>query len=132
MGAALDPDLFLPEPATRDVWATVISVDDHVVEPPHTFEGRLPVGLADRALTIELFASAMGGKTAEALEAFAGLYALGADPVVVTLDLLDHAHGASVAKALGPDALGLPSDQAARPAAAKAARSWPSTFPTER
>ena len=31
------------------MWATVISVDDHVVEPAHTFEGRLPAALADRA-----------------------------------------------------------------------------------
>ena len=41
-------ELFLPEPAPRDVKYTVISVDDHVVEPPHTFEGRLPRSL-DRA-----------------------------------------------------------------------------------
>jgi predicted TIM-barrel fold metal-dependent hydrolase len=27
----------------------VISVDDHIVEPPHTFEGRVPAALADRA-----------------------------------------------------------------------------------
>ena len=47
--AALDADLFLPEPEAREVWATVISVDDHVVEPPDTFEGRLPAALADRA-----------------------------------------------------------------------------------
>ncbi len=46
---ALDPSLFLPEPAPRPVWATVISVDDHVVEPPHTFEGRMPARLADGA-----------------------------------------------------------------------------------
>jgi len=46
---ALDESLFLPEPEPREVWATVVSVDDHVVEPPHTFEGRLPAGLADRA-----------------------------------------------------------------------------------
>lgn len=45
----LDPELFLPEPDPRPVWCTVISVDDHVVEPPHTFEGRLPERLADRA-----------------------------------------------------------------------------------
>ena len=49
MTAPLDPGLFLPEPEAREVWATVISVDDHVVEPPHTFEGRLPASLADRA-----------------------------------------------------------------------------------
>jgi predicted TIM-barrel fold metal-dependent hydrolase len=45
----LDQDLFLPEPSPREVRTTVISVDDHVVEPPDTFEGRLPTGLADRA-----------------------------------------------------------------------------------
>ena len=60
------------------------------------------MGLADRAQTIELFALAMEGKAAEALKAFATLYGFGADPVVVMLDLLDHAHAASVAKALGP------------------------------
>ena len=42
-------DLFLPEPEPRAVRYTVISVDDHVVEPAHTFEGRLPAALADRA-----------------------------------------------------------------------------------
>ena len=42
-------DLFLPEPDPRPVRYTVISVDDHVVEPPHTFEGRLPAALQDRA-----------------------------------------------------------------------------------
>ena len=34
-------------PAT--VKYTVISVDDHVVEPPHMFEGRLPAALQERA-----------------------------------------------------------------------------------
>lgn len=45
----LDPALFLPEPAPRAVRCTVISVDDHLVEPPGMFEGRLPAGLQDRA-----------------------------------------------------------------------------------
>jgi DNA polymerase-3 subunit gamma/tau len=72
------------------------------------------LGLADRAQTIELFELAMRGRAAEALQAFASLYGLGADPVVVMLDLLEHAHGAALAKALGPDVLGLPKDQAAR------------------
>jgi predicted TIM-barrel fold metal-dependent hydrolase len=45
----LDPELFLPDPAPRPVRYTVISVDDHVVEPAHLFEGRMPAGLADRA-----------------------------------------------------------------------------------
>ena len=45
----MDERLFLPEPAPREVRATVISVDDHVVEPPHLFEGRVPAALAGRA-----------------------------------------------------------------------------------
>jgi predicted TIM-barrel fold metal-dependent hydrolase len=40
---------FLPEPARRPRRYTVISVDDHIVEPPHTFEGRVPRRLAERA-----------------------------------------------------------------------------------
>jgi DNA polymerase-3 subunit gamma/tau len=75
------------------------------------------LGLADRAQTIALFEEAVKGRTAEALRAFKALYNLGADPAVVMLDLLEHAHGAAVAKALGPDALTLPKDQAARLAA---------------
>ncbi len=44
-------------------------------------------------------------------------YAVGADPATVMLDLLEHAHGAMVAKTVGVDALTLPKDQAARLAA---------------
>ena len=39
-----DEALFLPEPEPRQVAYTVISVDDHLVEPRHMFEGRLPNG----------------------------------------------------------------------------------------
>jgi DNA polymerase-3 subunit gamma/tau len=81
------------------------------------------LGLADRAQTIALFEEAARGHTAEALQAFRTLYNFGADPAVVLLDLLEHAHGAAVAKALGPDALTLPKDQAARLAAIGAALS---------
>jgi predicted TIM-barrel fold metal-dependent hydrolase len=49
MTVELSPELFLPDPEPRDVRYTVISVDDHVVEPPHMFEGRVPAALADRA-----------------------------------------------------------------------------------
>jgi hypothetical protein len=42
-------DLFLPDPEPRPVRYTVISVDDHLVEPPGMFEGRLPRALQDRA-----------------------------------------------------------------------------------
>lgn len=39
----------LPDPAPRDVHYTLISVDDHLMEPPHVFEGRLPAQLQDQA-----------------------------------------------------------------------------------
>jgi predicted TIM-barrel fold metal-dependent hydrolase len=44
----LDPDLFLPDPEPREVSYTVISVDDHVVEPPHLFETYMQPGLRER------------------------------------------------------------------------------------
>ena len=75
------------------------------------------LGLADRAQTISLFEHLMRGEAAEALGVFRTLYGFGADPIVVMLDLLEHAHGAAIAKALGPEALGLPKEQAARLAA---------------
>jgi predicted TIM-barrel fold metal-dependent hydrolase len=40
---------FLPEPERAARSYTVISADDHIVEPPETFAGRLPRKLADRA-----------------------------------------------------------------------------------
>ncbi len=43
------PELFLPEPEPREVKYTVISVDDHLVEPPDMFEGRLPAALQELA-----------------------------------------------------------------------------------
>src|SRR5216683_4596276 len=49
MSARASEDLFLPEPEPRDVRYTVISVDDHLVEPADMFERRLPRGLQDRA-----------------------------------------------------------------------------------
>ena len=45
----VNEDLFLPDPAPRPVRYTVISVDDHLVEPPGMFEGRLPAALQPRA-----------------------------------------------------------------------------------
>ncbi len=39
----------LPDPEPREVKYTFISVDDHLMEPPHTFEGRLPRSLQDQA-----------------------------------------------------------------------------------
>ena len=42
-------ETLLPDPEPREVRATIISVDDHLVEPPNMFEGRMPAHLADLA-----------------------------------------------------------------------------------
>jgi DNA polymerase-3 subunit gamma/tau len=75
------------------------------------------LGLADRAQTIALFEQLMRGEAGAAIETFRALYGYGANPDQVMLDLLDHAHGASVAKAIGPQALVMPKEQALRLAA---------------
>jgi predicted TIM-barrel fold metal-dependent hydrolase len=49
MTSTLDPALFLPDPEPREVKYTVISVDDHLVEPADMFEGRLPAKYQDLA-----------------------------------------------------------------------------------
>ena len=72
------------------------------------------LGLADRGQTIDLFETLARGDAAGAITTFRALYAVGADPNTVMLDLLEHCHGATVAKTLGPDVLTLPKDQAAR------------------
>jgi DNA polymerase-3 subunit gamma/tau len=79
------------------------------------------LGLADRAQTISLFEQLMKGEAGPAIETFRTLYGYGANPDQVMLDLLDHCHGASVAKAIGPAALIMPKDQAQRLAAVGAA-----------
>ncbi|MCI3132992.1 DNA polymerase III subunit gamma/tau [Phenylobacterium aquaticum] len=79
------------------------------------------LGLADRAQTIALFELLMRGEAGPAIETFRTLYGYGADPGQVMLDLLDHAHAASVAKAIGVQALIMPKEQAARLAAVGAA-----------
>jgi len=75
------------------------------------------LGLADRSRTISLFEAVARGAPAEAIATFRELYGVGADPAVVMLDLLDHAHGALVTKVVGLDGLTLPKDQIARLAA---------------
>jgi DNA polymerase-3 subunit gamma/tau len=79
------------------------------------------LGLADRAQTIALFEQVMRGEPGPAIETFRQLYGYGANPDQVMLDLLDHCHGASVAKAIGPQALVMPKEQALRLAAIGAA-----------
>ena len=83
------------------------------------------LGLADRAGTLDLLEHVLKGDPGGAVTAFRHLYALGADPAQVVLDLMEHVHGASVARAVGPQALTLPKDQAARLAAAGAAVAAP-------
>ena len=39
----------LPDPEPRSIRVPVISVDDHLIEPPDLFVGRMPGALADRA-----------------------------------------------------------------------------------
>jgi DNA polymerase-3 subunit gamma/tau len=79
------------------------------------------LGLADRAQTIELFEKLARGEAGPAIEAFRALYGFGADPATVVADLLEHCHSASLAKAIGPQALVLPKDQVQRLAAIGAA-----------
>ena len=79
------------------------------------------LGLADRAQTISLFEQLLRGEAGAAIETFRALYGYGANPDQVIMDLLDHTHGASVAKAIGPQALVLPKEQAQRLAAVGAA-----------
>jgi len=45
----LDPELFNPDPEPAVVRYTVISVDDHLVEPANTFVDRVPARFRDRA-----------------------------------------------------------------------------------
>jgi DNA polymerase-3 subunit gamma/tau len=72
------------------------------------------LGLADRAQTIELFEKCVRGEAGPAIETFRTVYGFGADPATVVADLLEHCHGASLAKAIGPGALVLPKDQTQR------------------
>ncbi len=44
-----DDPILLPDPEPAHLRYTIISVDDHLVEPPDMFEGRLPAALQDRA-----------------------------------------------------------------------------------
>ena len=56
MGPGIETVTFLPDPEPPEVWATIVSVDDHVVEPPDLFKDRLPkkyVDLAPQFLTKE-------------------------------------------------------------------------------
>jgi hypothetical protein len=47
------PHRLRPDPEPREWHYEFISVDDHLVEPPTTFAGRLPARFADRAPRVE-------------------------------------------------------------------------------
>lgn len=51
MASTLDRDesVLLPDPPRAERFYTLISPDDHLVEPPHLFEGRLPATFDDHA-----------------------------------------------------------------------------------
>jgi hypothetical protein len=38
---------FLPEPEPREVWCPLISVDDHLLEPPDLFSARVPAAVRE-------------------------------------------------------------------------------------
>jgi DNA polymerase-3 subunit gamma/tau len=61
------------------------------------------LGIADRGLVFALFESVLGGNAAAALERMDGLYAGGADPVMVLRELLDLCHFVTRLK-LAPEA----------------------------
>lgn len=85
------------------------------------------LGLGDRLQLLELFDAMMRGEAALALERFAELYALGAEPVAVAQDLLEISHWLSRLK-VAPDAassLGLAAQAAERAATMAKALSLP-------
>lgn len=43
----------LPDPPQQDIWCPIISVDDHALEPPDLFVGRVPARLEERAPFVE-------------------------------------------------------------------------------
>jgi predicted TIM-barrel fold metal-dependent hydrolase len=51
------PAPLLPDPEPRARRYTIISVDDHLIEPPDLFEGRMPAGLAAQAPRVVEFDS---------------------------------------------------------------------------
>jgi predicted TIM-barrel fold metal-dependent hydrolase len=49
------PVELLPDPEARQIRVPIISVDDHLIEPPDLFVGRMPANLEDRAPRIVEF-----------------------------------------------------------------------------
>jgi DNA polymerase-3 subunit gamma/tau len=77
------------------------------------------LGLADRAVVLDLFEAAMGGKARDALETLGRLHAAGADPGTIVEDLLDLTHSLTRLK-LAPGSAGARADFDAKRGAALA------------
>ena len=44
---------FIPDPEPDELFCPIVSVDDHVLEPPHTFAGRMPAKFVADAPHVE-------------------------------------------------------------------------------
>jgi DNA polymerase-3 subunit gamma/tau len=77
------------------------------------------LGLADRGRIFDLLEELLGGATAEALAAFAGLHRDGAEPAQVLADLAETVHLVTRTRTLGPAGAGegLPGEERRRAAA---------------
>jgi hypothetical protein len=72
---------FLPEPEPAEVRYTLISVDDHVIEPPDLFDGRMPKALADvTPRVVELDDGAQGWLVLGEVQPSPGLNAVAGRP----------------------------------------------------
>ncbi len=74
------------------------------------------LGLADRTRVIDLFEATMTGKPADALDILTDLHRCGADPIVITQDLLDFAHFLTRARVIPATAedVSIPEDERTR------------------
>ncbi len=91
------------EGSVRDALSLLDQAIAHGGETVDEETVRAMLGLADRAMVLEMLRSALAGRAAEALAALDRCHAFGADPAVVFADLLDHVHWLTRIK-LVPDA----------------------------
>ena len=80
------------EGSARDALSLLDQAIAHAHGSVSADEVRQMLGLADRALVIDLFADVMGGDVAAALAKLKALYDVGADPAVVLEDLAAFTH----------------------------------------
>ncbi len=80
------------EGSVRDALSILDQAIAHAAGTVTGEEVRQMLGLADRALTIDLFAEIMGGDVAAALARLKALFDVGADPAVVLEDLAAFTH----------------------------------------